>query len=216
MPWPGLLDTLEQKKSEPGVKTPAGTPIADTVGLVTDILGAFEKRLPPSLGVGLNLIGNVASFYSQAKESSAQTNIGRVVDGAFGAAIDIGLGKNPAFVAIDSTVDFVVEKAFGIENFSVSGTASAGAHALVALVEGIITWDTPAMENLHQRSLNGDFGRPAQALSEAGEYLRKNYELHPVVIDALKPIDFDAMMEAARAERALYNRSIEHPNQMFL
>jgi hypothetical protein len=54
--------------------------------------------------------------------------------------------------------------------YKLSEVYHGGAGAVTAIAEGLLTYDTRAMDEFHKRSMQGHYGKVMQAASEAGVY----------------------------------------------
>jgi hypothetical protein len=110
---------------------------------------------------GLVVVGAVLEGFAAYKESTAQTQGGKVSNAVLGAGGGALTMVNP-YVAV---ADLVAPKGYKLSELY-RGTAGS----LSSIGEALLTGDTRAMDEFHRRAMQGAYGKVMVAASEAGEY----------------------------------------------
>jgi hypothetical protein len=111
----------------------------------------------------LTALGGATAAVDQALNGHASTTAGQIVNGGLAGATNILFSvATPGLAAADSVLGV-------LGGPSVGQTLKTSNDALVTLAEGVITGDELPADRLHQGSLRGDNGAPAQAIAVAGE-----------------------------------------------
>jgi hypothetical protein len=110
---------------------------------------------------GLVVIGAGLEGVASYTDSTAETQTGKVVNAVLGGVSGGILMKQPVVALGD---------AFLPTGYKLSEVYHGGAGAVTAIGEGVLKWDTKAMDAFHKRSIEGHYGKVMQAASEAGEY----------------------------------------------
>ena len=176
----GVLARIRQLLGHEGVaKEKAGTWLWRTVGrylaprinrLVafleasssgTKLLAALRKLSNP--WVGRVLIGATAVFegVNAYVTSKNRTTAGKAADATITGASEALVVANP----VTAIADLVLPK-----DYKLSKLYRGGSGAVTAIGEGLLTGDTSAMEDFHEASKRGEYGKVMQAASEAGDY----------------------------------------------
>lgn len=119
----------------------------------------------PATVKGLMVVGAGIEAYAGFIDSNNKTTAGKVANGALAGGGGALVMANP-LVAVG---DLVAPK-----GYKLSEVYRGGAGAISAIGEGVITGDTRAMDDFHNRSKNGDYGKVMKASSEAGDYWAKH------------------------------------------
>lgn len=114
---------------------------------------AFQKAV---IGFGAAVAGIVSYL-----DSPAATTEGKVANGVLGAAAGTLPLLNPVTIAADL---------FAPKGYKPSEHFKGTAASLTVIGEALITGDAAGLDNFHQRSMRGEYGKLMQASSEAGEY----------------------------------------------
>jgi hypothetical protein len=110
---------------------------------------------------GLVVVGAALEGIAAYQESTAQTQTGKLANAALGAGGGALTMANPYVAA----ADLVAPKGYKLSEVY-RGTAGA----LTSIGEGLLTGDTRAMDEFHERAMKGAYGKVMAAASEAGEY----------------------------------------------
>jgi hypothetical protein len=110
---------------------------------------------------GLIVVGAALEGVAAYKESTAQTQGGKLTNAALGAGGGALTMVNP-YVAV---ADLVAPR-----GYKLSEVYRGGAGALSSIGEALLTDDTRAMDEFHRRAMQGAYGKVMVAASEAGEY----------------------------------------------
>jgi hypothetical protein len=192
--WPEELKKMQEMKATEGVALMSdiagmGDYTNKTLFTVFEGIPFFQKSM--SVGTALNVVGAVATGIEQFQESTAQSTFFKTTDAVTAGLMDWAIGSgNPLIAVGDSLLGAATKEIFGVE-INMGSTANGAAHALNTFVDGVISWDEQGMQSFHEKSLNGDYGMIIQGWSMIGEVISQNYELHPAVVNTLKPFDFD-------------------------
>jgi len=130
-----------------------------------------EKLLNPKLAanvtrVGLG-IGAAVTAYEQFKESTATTTTGKAVDAGAAAVADVFIARSP--VGLVDTGLYFGESALGIDpnGLTVGDNVNTGIRGWVTIVEYGATGDSRGITEFDEKARHGDYGPPAQAISNA-------------------------------------------------
>jgi hypothetical protein len=110
---------------------------------------------------GLVVVGAALEGIAAYEESTAKTQSGKVANAALGAGGGALTMVNP-YVAV---ADLVAPKGYKLSEVY-RGTSGA----LSSIGEGLMTGDTRAMDEFHERAMKGAYGKVMMAASEAGEF----------------------------------------------
>jgi hypothetical protein len=110
---------------------------------------------------GLVVVGSAFEGIASYFDSTAKTTTGKGVNAALGAGSGALTMANP-YVAGG---DFLLPK-----GYKLSELYHGGATGWTAIGEGLLRGDCEAVDEFHQRSMRGHYGKVMQAASEAGEF----------------------------------------------
>lgn len=152
-----------------------------SIGLAQQ-MRAFEGALGASrLGRGLLAAGRIAASkgmmralvfagsalegISSCADSTAQTKAGKLVNGVLGAANGYLIMKNPLVAGVDAAIAY-----FAPKGYSLSEALHGSAGALASFGEAVFTHDFEGIDEFHNRSMQGHYGRLLQFAGESGEF----------------------------------------------
>jgi hypothetical protein len=110
---------------------------------------------------GLVVIGAGLEAVASYADSTAETTTGKAVNAVLGG-VSVGILMKQPVAALGDV--------FLPTGYKLSEVYHGGAGAVTAIGEGVLKWDTKAMDAFHKRSMEGHYGKVMQAASEAGEY----------------------------------------------
>jgi hypothetical protein len=110
---------------------------------------------------GLVLLGAACEGVASYADLTTSPVAGKVAQAALGAASAALLMQHPAAVLVDLALP---------RGYKLSEVYHAGAGAVTVIGTGFLTHDTKPMDEFHQKSIQGSYGKVLQAVSKAGEY----------------------------------------------
>ena len=122
--------------------------------MITDIGGLIWNN-------PLNAINGAVNGMKGYEQSPCTTTTGKVVDGLMDGAFNFALGSN----TVTNVGDIILP-----EGYKISEMTDSTSSAITSTIESLITGDSTAIENYHQKVVEGAYGEAAQSGTDAQRY----------------------------------------------